>query len=236
MLVESWGERSDALDKMAEEISARGFHVIKHGFTTYRGSTLSGEFRELCAKYLQPSDGLIDEVKNLQCAPRYMHERQYSVIGMHGYEKAFYARSTFWSRFGVEQQVFGNELRTLPQCPGPFPGTCDENLIGYGIDRLDASNTPTFLYMLTLSSHEPLDPESSSQRGRYFNDIDVAHPTQIVTRRAISELIEKLQNRKSRACTLAYIVGDHQPPSASSKGGIFEPGKVPYLVFSINCP
>jgi hypothetical protein len=35
---------------------------------------------------------------------------------------------------------------------------------------------------------------------------------------------------------MIYVVGDHQPPSAAAKGGIFEAGKVPYLVFSQDCP
>lgn len=236
MLVESWGEQAGSLAAIAGDVSVQGFHVIKHGFTTYRGSTLSGEFRELCARYVQPSNGMLEEMKHLKCAPEYLKEKGYDSIGMHAYAKSFYARNTFWRRFGIEKQVFANDLPRLPQCPGPFSVTCDEDLIAYGIDKLDAAKGPAFLYMLTLSSHEPIDQASLTTHGKYFTEIPVAHHSQVITRRAISSLIEHLQNRKNKSCTQVYIAGDHQPPSASAKGGIFETDKVPYMLFNVNCP
>lgn len=236
MVVESWGEKVDTLSLIADDIAGQGFEIIKSGFSTYRGSTLSGEFRELCSKYVQPSDGLADAMKTFECAPRYLHAKGYYIAGFHGYKKIFYARATFWERFGLQNQTFGDELQSQPQCPGPFPGVCDENLIQDGIGALDAAKKPTFVYMLTLSSHEPVDPSALDRHGAHFNEIPVAHPTQIITRRAISSLVDDLKNRSSHACTWVYVVGDHQPPSASAKGGIFEAGKVPYLVFSQNCP
>jgi phosphoglycerol transferase MdoB-like AlkP superfamily enzyme len=236
MLVESWGETRDGLAAIAGEIQNRGFQTVKYGFASYRGATLSGEFRELCAKYVQPSDGLLDEVANLHCAPRYLRDRGYQVMGVHGYQASFYARSTFWTRFGIDNQVFGDKFESQPTCPGPFPGVCDENLIRTSIDMLDNSAKPSFVYMLTLSSHEPLDPRALEARAKHFNEIKVVHPTQIVTRRAISALMVRLEARHGAACTLVYIVGDHQPPSASARGNIFEPGKVPYVAFKQSCP
>jgi hypothetical protein len=236
MLVESWGEQPQALSDIAGDIQREGFQIVKHGFTTYRGSTLSGEFRELCSRYIQPSDGLIDEMNSLKCAPQYMGDKGFQVIGFHGYKKTFYARAAFWTRFGIGNQTFGDDLLSQPHCPGPFAGVCDEALIQDGVNTLDVAKAPTFVYMLTLSSHEPVDPAALERRGAYFNDIPVAHPTQIITRRAISSLVVDLKKRRSQECTLVYVAGDHQPPSASAKGGIFEPGKVPYLVFSQNCP
>jgi hypothetical protein len=61
IVVESSAEKGNALAMIAGDIAGQGFQVLKYGFTSYRGSTLSGEFRELCSKYVQPSDGLIDE-------------------------------------------------------------------------------------------------------------------------------------------------------------------------------
>jgi len=236
MLVESWGETADALATMAHDISDQGFQSIKYGFTTYRGSTLSGEFRELCAMYVQPSNALMDDMENIHCAPQYLHDKGYHVTGLHGYQPSFYARGTFWKRFGIDNQVFKNKLEVQPQCPGPFPGICDENLIRFGIDVLDAAAKPAFVYMLTLSSHEPLDPAVLAPRGKYFNEIKVAHKTQIVTRRAISALVSRLEERANSPCTLVYIVGDHQPPTASAQGNLFASGKVPYLSFTQGCP
>lgn len=236
MLVESWGEKPDALAAMAGDIRNLGFKVVKYGFTSYRGSTLSGEFRELCSKYVQLSDELIDEMRDLQCAPEYLHGKGYAVTGVHGYRGAFYARSTFWTRFGIKNQIFSDSFQDEPECPGPFPGVCDENLIRKSVDILDNSAKPSFVYALTLSSHEPIDPAAMDHHGKYFNEIEVAHPTQVVTRRAISTLLTRLEQHGRSDCTLVYITGDHQPPSASARGGIFESGQVPYLAFTQNCP
>ena len=235
MLVESWGERHDTLAAMADDIRNQGFQIKKFGFTSYRGSTLSGEFRELCSKYVQPSDGIMDEVQNMRCAPQYLFDKGYQTIGVHGYQGSFYARNTFWKRFGIKNKVFGDKLQSQPQCPGPFPAVCDENLIQFGIDMLNNSIDPVFLYILTISSHEPVDPAALNRRGKYFSELKVDHSTQVVARRAISALVAGLQDRRQSGCTLVYIVGDHQPPSASVQGDVFEPEKVPYLTFTQNC-
>lgn len=236
MVVESWGETPSTIASIAGEITKQGFDVKKYGFTAYRGSTLSGEFRELCSAYVQPSGELADAGMQLNCAPKFLNNKQYDVIGIHGYRRLFYARSTFWSRFGVKKQIFKEDLSGMPDCPGSFPAVCDESLIRYGVGMLDNADKPLFLYMLTVSSHEPVERTALDRHGKYFNDIEVVHATQVISRRAISELIDRLKARQHHDCTLIYIAGDHQPPSASVKGNIFEPGKVPYLAFADHCP
>lgn len=236
MIVESWGEKADALPRMARDIEGQGFRIVEQGFTTYRGATLSGEFRELCAAYLQPSNTLAADMAGLDCAPQALRRRGYRIMAYHGFLKTFYARDVFWKRLGIQSRSFIEDLPAAPRCPGPFPGVCDDSLIRDGVDALDAVAGPAFLYLLTLSSHEPVDPDALKGRGALFNEVPVAHPTQIVTRRAISALVMDLASRKHPACTLAYVVGDHQPPSASAQGGLFQSGKVPYLAFSRDCP
>jgi hypothetical protein len=236
LVVESWGEQKDALPMIAGGVASQGFQVLKSGFTSYRGSTLSGELRELCSKYVLPSDGLFAQMADFHCAPRLLREKGYEVVGLHGYNQSFYARGAVWTGLGIKTRLFIDDLPAQPTCPGAFPGVCDENLIESGVRMLDAASKPTFLYMLTLSSHEPLAPAVLERRGAYFNDVPVVHPTQIVARRAISSLVADLKQRRNHVCTLVYVVGDHQPPSASAKGGIFEPGKVPYVIFSQDCP
>jgi phosphoglycerol transferase MdoB-like AlkP superfamily enzyme len=236
MLVESWGEKADTLDAMGRDIRTQGFQRVFYGFTSYRGATLSGEFRELCGRYVQLTDGLVQAAKDLECAPQYLSNKGYQTIGVHGYQASFYARDTFWARFGIKNQIFADKLRDQSQCAGAFPGVCDENLIRKSLDVLDGAAKPAFVYILTLSSHEPLDPAALESRGRYFNELRIDHPTQVVTRRAISALVARLQERHAAGCTLVYLAGDHQPPSASAQGNIFMPGKVPYLTFTQNCP
>jgi hypothetical protein len=236
MLVESWGEKPDSLKQMGTSIQSERLRILDSGFTTYRGSTLSGEFRELCSKYLSPSDELKNESSSLDCAPTFLRRQGYRTLGLHGYQKAFYARGTFWNRFGITDKLFTDDLQGLKQCPGAFEGICDTALIKLGIDLLNHDTGLSFVYMLTLSGHEPLSPNALMQPAAFFNGIGVVHPTQVVSRRAISDLVVELERQPERPCTLVYIASDHQPPSASSQSGVFQNNQVPFLTFAYNCP
>jgi hypothetical protein len=160
MLVESWGERSDSLKQMGSSIQGERLRIVGSGFTTYHGSTLSGEFRELCSRYLSPSDELKNEAFRLDCAPTFLQRQGYRTSGLHGYQKEFYARGALWDRFGLSDRLFRGDLQDLERCPGPFEGICDTALIKRGIAVLDRDAGPSFVYMLTLSSHEPLSPSA----------------------------------------------------------------------------
>lgn len=236
MLVESWGERPATLRQIGATVQSRHLQLIGSGFTTYRGSTLSGEFRELCSRYLSPSDELKNESVRFDCAPAFLRGQGYRTFGLHGYQKEFYARSTFWDRFGIANQLFTHDLPGLERCPGAFEGICDTALIERGIALLNRDAGPSFVYMLTLTGHEPLDPGVLLQPAGIFGAIEVAHPTQVVSRRAISALVLALEREPERPCTLVYIAGDHQPPSASSQSGIFQNNQAPFLAFTHNCP
>jgi len=236
MLVESWGERPETLKQMGSSLQSGRLRMLDSGFTTYRGSTLSGEFRELCSQYLSPSDDLKNGDFRLDCAPAFLQRQGYRTFGLHGYQKAFYARNTFWNRFGIADRLFNDNLPGLEQCPGTFEGICDTALIKRGIDLLNRDSGLSFVYMLTLSGHEPLVQSALIQPSAHFKGIGVVHPTQIVSRRAISDLVVELERKQDRPCTLVYIAGDHQPPSASSQSGVFQNNQVPFLTFTYNCP
>jgi hypothetical protein len=237
MVVESWGERPAELERIAAEIAGARVRVVGSGFTTYRGATLSGEFRELCSQYVAPTDVLKKGQAGIDCAPGRLAGKGYKAIGLHGYQKGFYARATFWQRFGIPEGIFREELTGMEQCVGPFEGVCDESLVRRGVELLGRDEGKRLVYMLTLSSHEPLDRRVLARPpGRYFGDVKVVHPTQLVTRRAISALLSELTSRADQPCTMAYVVGDHQPPSASATRDVFVENKVPFLAFKYNCP
>jgi hypothetical protein len=235
MLVESWGERPDSLKQMGSAIQSERLRILSSGFTTYHGATLSGEFRELCSKYVLPSDELKNEDPRFDCAPTFLSRQGYRTWGLHGYQKEFYARDTLWNRFGITNKLFNENLHGLQLCPGAFEGVCDTALIHGGIELLDRDPGPSLVYMLTLSSHEPLLQSALVQPAAFFRSINVVHPTQVVARRAISDLVVELERNKQRPCTLVYVASDHQPPSASSQGSVFQRNQVPFLAFTYNC-
>jgi hypothetical protein len=236
MLVESWAESPASLRKIDDEIRKNGFEAVRSGFTTFKGGTLSGEFRELCSQYLLPTDGLREASRNFDCAPRSLSKLGYEAIGIHGFDKSFYARATFWERFGFVRGMFREHFTASQYCPGAFDGVCDDNLIHRGISVLAADRQPRFVYMLTLSSHEPLEQTLLQRRGTYFETVEAVHPTQVVARHAISDLMVELKAQKNLGCALVHVVGDHQPRAGLNASMGFPLHQVPYLTLSYHCP
>jgi hypothetical protein len=235
MIVESWAEAPTALSQIAAGIASEGFPVIRSGFTTYKGGTLSGEFRELCSEYLLPADGLREASARYNCAPRMLKQMGYDVLGVHGYNKSFYARDTFWQRFGFTRSIFREQFPPAVFCPGAFDGVCDDELIHRGVGLLTADENPRFVYMLTLSSHEPLAQKIFARHAAYLNAVATVHPTQVIARRAISDLMAELKGKKNSGCTLVHVVGDHQPRTGLVGSMEFPSYKVPYVSFLYNC-
>ena len=235
MVIESWGERPDELRKISAEMQSEKLQVLKAGFATYQGGTLNGEFRELCSHYVPP-DSSIDAMTDSECVPGKLGQMGYDVVGMHGYDKAFYARATFWRRFGISRELFKDSLHDLRRCAGAFDGVCDAAIIRRGVELLNSDTNKRFVYVLTLSSHEPLGLRAFDEpKAPFFQDIPVLHPTQIVTRHAISDLIVELGRTRDKSCTLAYVVGDHQPPSGAARHDLFVENQVPFIAFKANC-
>jgi len=233
MLVESWGEKSGTLESMVGEINRSGIKVAQYGFVPYSGSTLNAEFRELCSKNVTLTGSVSDTESPLLCAPSYLKERGYRVFGFHGYSGRFYARNIMWKRFGIESRNFLNDASGRDSCRGIFVGSCDSSLIKAGLDNLD-DRTPTFVYLLTLSSHEPVWQSLLSHDATYFGTIPAVADAQIVARNAVSSLITQVMNKRFHACTSIYIVGDHQPPSVAERG-VFEKNRVPFIQLQANC-
>lgn len=233
LVVESWGESQASLVSVKKRLQRDGVRVLETGFTDYHGSTMQGEIRELCSQYIRlNSDTNFSSVAD-NCAPAYMKKIGYEVFGVHGYQKMFYARDTIWKHLGVDNAYFQPEMRQLNTCPGPFAGICDEDMITYSIDLI-RNKDKAFLYMLSLSSHEPVASSMLEAPTQYFRDIDAIGDSQIVARNAIGSMVATLSRSADLGCTEAYIVGDHQPPSAINSEQL-PANQVPYMRMSFHC-
>ncbi|WP_175560491.1 sulfatase-like hydrolase/transferase [Janthinobacterium sp. TB1-E2] len=233
MLVESWGESHGSLVAVEKKLKSRGVKVLKTGFTDYHGSTMQGEIRELCSEYIQFDASTNFSAMADGCAPAYMKNKGYEVFGVHGYQKMFYARDTVWKSLGIDHAYFQPEMSKLKTCPGPFLGICDEDMINFGVDLIRQQDR-AFLYMLSLSSHEPIASSMPEASVQYFQGIETIGDSQLVARSAIGILIDTLSTSTELGCTEAYVVGDHQPPSAVNSGQLSE-NQVPYIRMSFHC-
>lgn len=233
LVVESWGESQASLVSVKKRLQRDGVKVLASGFTDYHGSTMQGEIRELCSQYIRlDSDTNFSSVAD-NCAPEYMKNKGYKVFGLHGYQKMFYARDTVWKHLGIDNAYFQPDMQQLNTCPGPFAGICDEDMITYGIDLIRHEDK-AFLYMLSLSSHEPVASSMLEAPTQYFRDIDAIGDSQIVARNAIGSMVAALSMSADQGCTEAYIVGDHQPPSAVNSEQL-PANQVPYMRMSFHC-
>jgi hypothetical protein len=233
LVVESWGESHASLVSVKKQLQRDGVKILGTGFTAYHGSTMQGEIRELCSQYIRLNSNTNFSSVADDCAPEYMKNKGYKVFGFHGYEKMFYARDTVWRHLGIDNTYFLPEMRQLNTCPGPFSGICDEDMITYGIDLI-RHEEKAFLYMLSLSSHEPVASSMLEAPTQYFRDIDAIGDSQIVARNAIGSMVATLSMSADLGCTEAYIVGDHQPPSAVNSEQL-PANQVPYMRMSFHC-
>lgn len=233
LVVESWGESQASLVSVKKRLQRNGVKVIDTGFTDYHGSTMQGEIRELCSQYIKLDSGTNFSSIADNCAPAYMKKKGYEVFGVHGYQKMFYARDTVWEHLGIDNAYFQPEMRQLKTCPGPFAGICDEDMITYGIDLIRHKNK-ALLYMLSLSSHEPVASSMLESPTQYFRDIDAIGDSQIVARNSIGSMVAVLSMSADLGCTEAYVVGDHQPPSAVNSEQL-PANQVPYMRMSFHC-
>lgn len=233
LVVESWGESQTSLSEVRKNILHDGVNIVEAGFTDYHGSTLQGEVRELCSQYIELTARPNFSSFSSACAPAYMKRKGYEIFGLHGYQQMFYARKSVWKQLGINNAYFRADLMQLKTCPGRFSGICDEDLIKYGIDSIGGGNK-AFLYMLSLSSHEPVASPMLDMSTQYFRNIHAVSDSQIVARNAVGALVSALINKPQLGCTEAYVVGDHQPPSMGNSG-LLQAHQVPFIRMTFHC-
>jgi hypothetical protein len=204
---------------------------VTSGSTTYYGSTTAGEMRELCGSR-EPYQALIEGEK-IACLPGQMAARGYKTIGMHNFTGAFFDRTEWYPKLGLDTLLFAPDFaRTAKRCGGPFRGPCDVDLVPVIRDRLADAAKPTFLYWMTLSTHVPIAPHEGTPRlgcdngGGRIGHVEVCQMTEMWI--DLFDRIAKLA--LERPDTEIMLVGDHAPPLWSRAGRrLFTAGQVTWV-------
>lgn len=230
VVVEAWSESGASFAAVRDVLASHGHVVSDSGYTPYRGSTLPGELRELCAKFVSLGRFRPGGVDTRGCLPQRLHAAGYRTVGVHGYTRAFYLRDAVWRDLGFEQRRFVDGLPHARRCGGPFAGVCDSAAIEHALDEL-ARPGRAFVYVLTLSSHEPVREPDADRACTWFAAVPEAIVTQRVARQSLCHLAQGLARRPALSGAYVYVVGDHAPPSIAHTG-LVPPGVVPYLVFA----
>ena len=200
-----------------EEIWKR--YSVETGVVPFSGATVPGEVRELCGI----SSGVmerpaVDALKN--CLPNRLRSNGYRTLYTHGFRPEMFDRLSWLPKMGFDETLFHSQLRQsgLPDCGGPFRGTCDAALGQWIGQRLEAEpEQKHFFAFLTLNSHLPVTADEDSSAilgcgtpGAEIEDEASCDLMGLVIRAERS--IAEVAVRPNLPPTEFLIVGDHAPP------------------------
>jgi hypothetical protein len=211
-------------------------YIVRIGSVPSRGSTTSGEMRELCG--VQASHRTVKSVDHGACLPARYHRAGYATTAIHGYKRTFFGRSHWYPELGFQQAMFDEELRAQgagPSCGFVYRGTCDA-VAAEAVDSVlhGTDKRSKFVYWLSLNAHIPLDDRTasassfdcSSATGAFAN-LDICRWAKIQS--IVIERLAHIASDTTIAPTRFVIVGDHPPPFAGRKRDLFVPGRVPFV-------
>jgi Sulfatase len=246
ILVESWGksvagEIEESLVRPYAGKDLAAMYTVERGTVPFYGPTVAGEARELCGSAM--GFGLLTatrpELKN--CLPMRMKERGYHSTAVHGFTGRMFDRAEWYGRIGFDETWFRDRLqgKGLPLCPGPFPGICDADAAKWIGERLErGSDSPQFIYWVTLNSHlpEPIPnrvkaPPSCSDASITAEEPAMCSWYQLVFN--VHRSVAEMAMRPTARPTIFLIVGDHAPPfSAAKLRAQFSDELVPYVLLT----
>ena len=172
------------------------------------------------------------------CLPRRMRDAGIAPMYVHGFSSEMFNRQDWISKLGFERELFHPELQAmgLPDCGGPFRGTCDASVAHWLGEQLAADpQRRRFVYWLSLSSHLPVQVDAVASEamgcGTTVSPVQDEAACNLMalivrTERAVSEMAMRPDLPK----TEFVIVGDHAPPFLfKQRRERFSQHEVPYV-------
>lgn len=210
------------------------FQITKGFIPKGYGSTPGAEYRELCQT--KASHLYNDNVDYLSCLPNIL-KFNYEPNSFHGSSKYVFNRNINYKKMGFTESAFLEQLSNLDKCDGSFPGVCDLSLIMTIQKILKESETPKFIYFLTLSSHLPVSRMLTTSESNLCSNLSIAAEACpfFFRLKDVINGIDRLLNTDTALKTDFIIVGDHPAPllnSATSK--MIDTNNVPYFIFQNN--
>lgn len=244
VLLESWGqmEEPSARDQLEQVYRRSGLqkrYFVQRGTVPFRGSTISGEAREVCGQAFPIGIAWASDAELHGCVPFQFSLQGYSTFGIHGFRPTMYGRQDWYPKAGFSKAFFEPDLLKagLKTCPGGLSGTCDADVADWLQQFLrDSSAThPAFIHWVTLNSHLPV--AASSSRARRSSCVATSLILQDDGLCAWYSLVENVHESVFRIAMAAtrptyfVVVGDHAPPFFSTgRRKEFSQTHVPYIL------
>ena len=223
IVFESFGLFKDAkqqalFNSIFQSPGIRSSYDVEISKVTFKGASVSGEFRELCGIWAgilrQPGS---DTLKS-KCLPSILAAEGYDTWAYHGFNSYLFNRHILYPQMGFSHIFFREQLLAtglVRDCRGAFIGVCDADIGNMLRNTLeDNVAKPKFVYWLTLDSHLPVPrPKVSSDlchSDPFFDDQDVCGWLERV-HSTLSRIADVATDKKLPP-TEFIIVGDHAPP------------------------
>lgn len=224
---------------MADRVS------VRMGTTSFSGSTVPGELRELCSiqtASLRPDLSAIAD----NCLPEWAKGKGYRTTAIHGFSRSMFSRNIWYRQLGFDQVFFAADIsRWTPgvkRCGIAFNGICDDEAWQFVVDHATgAGNVPRFTYWLTLSAHLPLGSDEPTRRQASHDcsrhpALTDNYPVCLLLHyhRALFLKIAQSVSSGHFSDTVIILVGDHAPPFIQQRyRQRFSDNQVPFVVIDI---
>lgn len=246
IIAESWGKPKDnsILEKQIASIQFSPHSKNFESGTIHAiGSTIFGEFRELCGKIptkLKFKNISNDETSVGKCLPASLQSNGYKTISLHGAHGTMYDRLTWYPTVGFQEMIFKEILPISKEkeCYS-FPGYCDKYLFNLAKEKINSAKK-TFVYWLTLNSHTPYDERDIDNFREYLcqSAFEGTYEPQLCSYHQLHKqffdgLAEMIKDKKMQGLKI-IVVGDHAPIFNNESSRLkFEPDQVPMIQFNV---
>ncbi|MBV8631414.1 MAG: sulfatase-like hydrolase/transferase, partial [Silvibacterium sp.] len=244
VLVEAWGLPRDttlrrAVDQPFSDPVLLARYNILRGSMPFEGHTTSGEGRELCGTHLGwfVTQGTAAQLE--RCVPAQMRRAGYRTLAVHGFNGDFFDRKDFYPKLGFDEILFHDRLQAggLPDCPGPFTGTCDDAIAAWiGEGLRNRGDKPVFVHWVTLNSHLPILAPPLVKSPRPCGSSPITRDDFAVCGwyRLLSVALQSVHDLALWPLgrpTIFIVVGDHAPPfDKDIERDEFSATQVPYFI------
>lgn len=240
IVVESWGlAHGEAENQFWRDLwRAPGLRQLDAGVVHSLGSTLQGEFRELCG--MQPQTLRIDDVPHAEdCLPSRLRAQGWQTQAFHGASPRMYRRSDWYPQVGFKHLYFLPQLMAGGKLCANVPGTCDHSIAERVVQTLREPGQQ-FSYWMTLNSHTPykLADLSSPDVPERVCPVLQLGGARCAHAALLYDFMQSLKDallRNPVPGLRIVLVGDHEPKffDADSRDAFIE-GQVPYLVIEVD--
>ncbi|MGA9573590.1 MAG: sulfatase-like hydrolase/transferase, partial [Lysobacterales bacterium] len=217
--------------------------ALKSGTVEFEGSTVPGELRELCGIRLLTVHPNVSTLPTASCLPRLFGDRGFKTLAIHGFIGTLFSRSRWYPALHFDDIWFAPKLDELipkaNRCGIAFHGICDKDIWKLIVNQnLTVSNSPRFIYWLTLSAHLPVEHpldmnDVNCSKFEALNKENELCNLVFQHRLLFSEIANSIQ-KSQLSRTVILLVGDHSPPFLNHEiRSLFDTKKVPYVEIKI---